>query len=172
MNKKIRLSERLHLVFEHLILNQDVWDFCCDHGYLAAAAYKSEAFKDIYFVDQVPNLIHKIENKFQQFLLDHHHRSKVFFIAKPAESLQQEIFGTVSITGVGGTTIYEILNQLLMNKKLKASRLILGPHRDNDKLLKLIESNLLFSKYLLSAKKEMTENKKIRTFFIYDLILI
>jgi tRNA (adenine22-N1)-methyltransferase len=168
-SQKTRLSERLHLVYEHLISHQDVWDVCCDHGYLGGAAYNSENFKNIYFVDQVPALIENIKTKFDKFIFNELNKSQVFFIIESGQNIQTNVFGSVSITGVGAQVIYQILYGLLERKILKAQRLILGPHRDTEKLMGLIQANPLFADYQLTARKEMTENGRLRVFFIYDL---
>lgn len=166
--KKPRLSERLHLVYEHLIPRQDVWDFCCDHGYLGGAAYKSEQFKDIYFVDQVPALIKNIKQKFENYLFQEKNKSKAFFIHESGQNIKIDIYGSVVICGVGANVIYQILSDLIKYNFLKAQRLILGPHRDTEKLVKMIQNNSYFFNYKLTARKEMTENGRLRIFFIFD----
>ena len=132
-----RLSERLQIVFQNLNPKHDVWDFCCDHGYLGGAAYKSQNFSNIYFVDQVDSIIEKLKIRFHKFVFNENNSSQVCFLCQSAESIAQKIMGTVCVTGVGGLTIYRILSELSQNKNLKAQRLILGPHRDDEKLLKL-----------------------------------
>lgn len=165
---KSRLSERLNLVYEHLIPDQDVWDFCCDHGYLGGTAYKSEQFKNIYFVDQVPALIENIKTKFNKYLFNPENKSRAFFLIENAQNIKMDIFGSVSITGVGARVIYQIVSDLLKNNCLKASRLILGPHRDTEKLVEMIQNDTHFKNYKLTGRQEMTENGRLRVFFIFD----
>ncbi len=164
-----RLSERLQTVFDHLNPKQDVWDFCCDHGYLGGAAYKSQKFANIYFVDQVESIIQKLKTRFDQFVFNKNNQSQVHFLCQSAESLNQEITGTISITGVGGLTIYTILSQLAAKKNLKANRLILGPHRDNEKLLLLISENENLKNYSLQKTTTVLEDGRNRDIFIFDL---
>ncbi len=165
---KTRLSDRLHFVFEHLIPNQDVWDFCCDHGYLGGTAYKSKQFKNIYFVDQVPHLIEKIKIKFNDYLFEEENTSKAFFITESGENILENVEGTISITGVGGQTIQNILSSLSKNNRLKAQRLILGPHKDAREMLEFILNHPDLKKYCLQSKNEILENGRTRSLFIYD----
>ncbi len=164
-----RLSQRLEIVFNHLNPRQDVWDFCCDHGYLGGAAYKSQNFSNIYFVDQVDTIIQNLKVRFNKFVISDNNPSQVYFLCQSAESLNHEINGTVSITGVGGLTIYKILSQLAVRKKLKADRLILGPHRDNEKLLMLISENENLKNYSLQKTATVLEDGRNRDLFIFDL---
>lgn len=162
-------SERLKIVFNHLNPRQNVWDFCCDHGYLGAEAYKSQNFGDIYFVDQVDTIIEHLKNRFHQYSYSENNASKATFICQSGESIDIDVTGTVCITGVGGTTIFQILSGLSENGRLHADRLILGPHRDNQKLLKLLSEHEYLKKYKLSQPIAITENDRQRELFIFDL---
>ncbi len=164
-----RLSLRLQTIFDHLNPRQDVWDFCCDHGYLGGAAYKSQKFANIYFVDQVESIIQKLKTRFDQFVFSENSPSQAYFLCQSGESLTQEITGTISITGVGGLTIYTILSELSQQNNLKAERLILGPHRDNEKLLKLISVDANLNNYYLKKTTTVIEDGRNRDIFIFDL---
>ena len=133
-----RLSARLQLVFDNLIAGHDVWDFCCDHGYLGGAAYKSQQFKNIYFVDPVSTIIEKLKFLFYKYLFDAKNSSSPHFLLQHGQKVNQPVYGTVCITGVGAFVIYQILCEIAENEFLMAQRLILGPHRDSEKLLLLL----------------------------------
>ncbi len=163
-------SERLKIVFNHLNPRQNVWDFCCDHGYLGAAAYKSQNFGDIYFVDQVDTIIDHLKNRFHQYAYSENNPSKATFICQSGESIDRDVTGTVCITGVGGTTIFQILSGISANGRLHPDRLILGPHRDNEKLLKLLSEHDDLKKFVLLKKIAITENDRLRELFIFDRI--
>ncbi len=163
-------SERLKIVFNHLNPRQNVWDFCCDHGYLGAEAYKSQNFGDIYFVDQVDTIIEHLKNRFHKYSYSETNVSKATFICQSGESIDYEVTGTVCITGVGGTTIFQILSGLSVKGRLQADRLILGPHRDNEKLLKLLSEHDDLKNYVLLKKITITENDRQRELFIFDRI--
>lgn len=162
-------SERLKIVFNHLNPRQNVWDFCCDHGYLGAEAYKSQNFGDIYFVDQVDTIIEHLKNRFRKYSYSETNPSKAHFLCQSGESINVDVTGTVCITGVGGTTIFQILSGLSASGRLHAERLILGPHRDNEKLLKLLSEHDDLKKYVLLKKLAITENDRERELFIFDL---
>lgn len=164
------LSIRLQLVFDHLVPDQDVWDFCCDHGYLGGAAYKSRSFKDIYFVDPVPSIMDNLKNRFQTFVLTADNKSQAHFLVQKGETVSQIVQGNVCIVGVGGLMICDILKSLAEKNLLQAKRLILGPHRDSEKLIEMVEKNDLFKKYKLVKKKDVMENGRKRDFFIFDAI--
>lgn len=165
----IKLSDRHKIVFDNLIPHKDVWDFCCDHGYVGTAAYKSQKFPNIYFVDQVPSIIEKLQILFQKYVFFPQSTTKAHFICQSGQSIQVLINGTICITGVGGLTIFEILQGLSTNKVLNADRLILGPHRDDLKLLELIKNNLNYFK--LHSEIEVAEKDRIRKIFIYTRTL-
>jgi len=164
------LSIRLQLVYDHLLPDQDVWDFCCDHGYLGGAAYKSQSFKDVYFVDPVPSIMDNLKNRFQTFVYSADNKSTAHFLIQKGETVTQVVQGNVCIVGVGGLMICDILKSLAENNLLQAKRLILGPHRDSEKLVEMIEKNDLFKKYKLIKKKDVMENGRKRDFFIFDVI--
>lgn len=166
----IRLSERLTLVYENLIPQKDVWDICCDHGYLGTAAYKSQNFSDIYFVDRVPTIIEKLETQFQKFVFNTDSASKANFICKAAQDINTNLTGTACITGVGGLTTFEILHDLAQNNFLNVDRLILGPHRDEIKLLELIKNSPKTNPYHLKSEIKVIENNRNRSIYILDRI--
>src|SRR6218665_312292 len=112
------LSIRLQLVYDHLLPDQDVWDFCCDHGYLGGAAYKSESFKDVYFVDPVTSIMDNLKNRFQTFVYKAENKSNAHFLVQKGESVSQVVQGNVCIVGVGGLMICDILKSLAENKLL------------------------------------------------------
>lgn len=162
------LSERLQLVYDQLLPDEDVWDFCCDHGYLGGTAYKSEKFRDIYFVDPVPSIMESLQNRFQKFVYKPENKSTAYFLTQKGEDVSQPVLGTVSIIGVGGLTIYEILFGLAQTNYLQARRLVLGPHRDSEKLLKMISEQDLFKNYKFHDQKSVVENSRQRDFFIFE----
>lgn len=167
----IRLSERLNLVYKNLLPQKDVWDICCDHGYLGTAAYKSAKFSDIYFVDRVPSIIEKLETQFQKFVFKTDSVSKANFICKAAQDIKTNLTGTVCITGVGGLTTFKVLDSLSKNNFLNVDRLILGPHRDESKLIELIKTSVQINQYRLKSEIKITENNRERKIFILDKIV-
>lgn len=166
----MRISPRLQVVYDNLLEGHDVWDVCCDHGFLGGAAYESRRFANIYFVDQVSTIIEKVKATFQTYVFITENPSKAFFLAENAESLKQIVTGNLCITGVGAHVINDILCGLAKGEKLSAHRLILGPHRDEEKLEKMLGANELLSQYKMTSRKEMQENGRSRIFLILDRI--
>ncbi|MES2802639.1 MAG: tRNA (adenine(22)-N(1))-methyltransferase TrmK [Bdellovibrionota bacterium] len=168
---KIRLSERLTIVFDNLLPEKDVWDICCDHGYLGIAAYKSTSFSHIYFVDRVPAIMEQLKTQFQKFDFKTDSVSKATFICTAGQDIKTNVTGTVCITGVGGFTTFKILDSLSQNNFLNADRLILGPHRDEVKLLELIKDSSQINQYHLKSEIKIVENSYKRSLFILDRVI-
>ena len=166
----IRLSERLTIVYQNLLPQKDAWDICCDHGYIGAAAYKSANFADIYFVDRVPSIIEKLKVQFDKFVFKTDSASKAIFICAPGQDIKMTLTGTVCITGVGGLAAFEILDGLAKNGFLNADRLVLGPHRDEKKLLELIKNSPQMSLYHLGSDIKVAEGKYTRSLYILERI--
>lgn len=164
----MRISPRLQFVFDNLLEGRDVWDFCCDHGFLGGAAYESRKFRSIYFVDQIAPIIDRVSKLFETYIYREDNLSKAYFFAKAGQQIDIPVTGTICITGVGAFAVHDILAGLSQNKMLQATRLILGPHRDEEKLLCMISDNSSLSEYQLTSKSEILENGRKRIFFIFD----
>ena len=152
------LSPKLQIILENLIPAEDVWDFCCDHGYLGWAALESQKFEDVFFVDQVPHIIEKLEQK----VVPLDFRKKAHFRAVPAQCLQEPVKGTVVIAGVGAYTAFEIIETLWKKDLLKARRLIVSPQRDDEKLSSWMHSlgEEFNHRYSLTNKQHVLEGRR------------
>ena len=166
----MKISDRLRVVYDNLLEGMDVWDFCCDHGYLGGAAYKSRKFANVFFVDQVASIIENLENNFNTFVFDKTNPSQAHFLTEKGEKINSSVNGTLCITGVGAFVINDILHGLALNGFLNAARMILGPQRDTDKLISMIEKYEHLKNYKLAATTEILENGRIRVFFILDKV--
>lgn len=166
----MKLSERLTAVYENLLPSKDVWDICCDHGYLGLAAYQSQKFPKVHFVDQVPSIMEKLKNLFLKFESIAEIDSKAIFICTAGEDLTTEVTGTVSITGIGGLNTFKILDGLSKNNFLNADRLILGPHKDNNKLLDFIQNSPQLKNYQLINEIEVIESDIKRHLYVFDKV--
>jgi tRNA (adenine22-N1)-methyltransferase len=164
----MKFSNRLQYVFDHLLIDQDVWDFCCDHGYLGAKAYQSGLFKNIYFVDRVSSIMERVQLHFNSHLLQKESKSQVYFFLTDGQNVLKNVSGTVSITGVGAHVIFDILKGLAQRNVLNATRLILGPHRHTEKLLKMISDEDSLKNYRLVATDEVIEKERRRIFYIFE----
>jgi tRNA (adenine22-N1)-methyltransferase len=116
------LAPRLQTIFDALLCQEEVWDVCCDHGYVGLRALKENTFPFVHFVDQVPHIIETLP---QDSPRAHYH-------PVPAEELDQVLGGSVVIAGVGAFTILSIVQSWEKRGILKAKRLILAPQKDPD----------------------------------------
>ena len=164
----MKLSDRLTTVFQNLLPQKDVWDVCCDHGYLGIAAYQSEKFNNIYFVDRVSTIIEQLHLQFNKHAFRSQSKTLAHFICENAEKIKALVSGTFCVTGVGGLIIFKILEGLSSNGFLNADRLILGPHRDELKLIELIKHSSRLKQYHLQSQVDVMENDRVRSIFILD----
>lgn len=113
----MKLSKRLTQI-ESMVTEpyQHIWDCCCDHGLLGAALLSRSAAPYIHFVDRVPELMHTLESRLNQF----HPKNAV-----PKSQWQlhcidvsalplQEFNGKhlIIIAGVGGDLMGEFINAI------------------------------------------------------------
>ncbi len=166
----LKLSPRMHFVFDHLLPGEAVWDLCCDHGLIGLRAYQSGQFPQIHFVDQVPLIVQNLEKKFLEDFHLAEAGQKAFFCIKEGGQLEV-VDGTVIIAGVGAHAILKILRSLSQKKGLSAIRLILGPQRDEaffeDELATWLEFK---NNFKLLLKAEIIEGIRVRRIFIFDKI--
>jgi tRNA (adenine22-N1)-methyltransferase len=155
---------RLQLIFEQLLPGLPVWDFCCDHGYLGEAAVGSRLFPEVHFVDQVPSIIERLEKRLLTKYILKNYKIKL----SAAENLQEPVFGNVIIAGVGGHTILEILQSLQQKNLLQMQRLILGPHRDEGRLLQWLQCHGKLLSICTSAEYSVPEGPRLRKIIVVD----
>lgn len=171
MRPMFKLSRRMQLIYDHLLPGKPVWDFCCDHGYMGLNAYESGLFSEVHFVDQVPHIIERLEQRFQNEYFREDSASQAFFHPRPGEQLGQAIQGSVVIAGVGAHTILEIVRSLTENGVLSADRLILGPQRDEEKLFVWLQNLPNFSYKSDGEIIAIDERGRNRKLLIFDKIL-
>lgn len=165
------LSKRLKLIFDQLIPGEPVWDICCDHGYLGLAAYESNRFSEVNFVDQVPQIIQRLEETFNQVVKDKDNHTRANFIARAGEHLSHQLNGNVVICGVGSYSIFQIVKSLQEKNLLKARRLILCPQNDVVKIedLKKLPD---FTYRQLSENLVVNEKDRLREIYVLDQVSI
>lgn len=127
-----QLSRRLATLLENLKPGEAVWDVCCDHGLLGRAAL-ARGFAPVNFVDCVPHITQKLEDD-----LGGDARARVFCV--DGAQLRVPVEGSLVIAGVGGEKIQNILEGLQASANLRASRLVLGPHKDESDLWAWMEN--------------------------------
>lgn len=164
----MKLSNRLQFIYDKLLPQMPVWDFCCDHGYLGVEALKSRKFPKVSFVDQVPHIVENIDSVVQKKFAELYPSAE--FITANAEDLRSDVTGNVVIAGVGAHTIFKILRALWEQEHLQATRLLLCPQRDEDKFLQLLAGlgPDFAAHFLLSEQTCVTEGARRKTIFIFD----
>ena len=164
----LKLSPRLQHVYDLLLPGKPVWDFCCDHGHLGLNAFESGHFPEIYFVDQVDSIIHKLRGRFEAYLPKSKSSAQAHFLATSGQDIETPLRGTVVITGVGAYTILEILQGVKDKGNLLAERLILGPQRDEEKLLTWLRE-VLGTEYKISDEYyEVTEGRRTLQLLVFN----
>lgn len=171
MRPMFKLSRRMQLIYDHLLPGKAVWDFCCDHGYMGLNAYESGLFTQVHFVDQVPHIIERLEQRFQSEYFRDDSVSQAFFHPRAGGSLEQPVQGSVVIAGVGAHTILEIVRSLIEKGVLSADRLILGPQRDEEKLFVWLQNLPDFHYKSGSEILAIDERGRNRKLLIFDKIL-
>lgn len=162
-----KLSLRLQTIYDHLLPGKPVWDFCCDHGYLGLYAYRMGAFPEVHFVDQVPEIIERLEGRFKaKHLQPESFPSRAFFHVSAAEHLSVPLTGTVVMAGVGSHTILDVLSTQDFRN---VERLILGPQKDEELLLQSLETARgIASSHKLQKNLEIMEKERRRTLLVLD----
>lgn len=164
-----KLSARLQAIYEQMQVGQDVWDFCCDHGYLGLSAYQSGNYKQIHFVDQAKHLIARLRAKYQL------QSDELFFWDCSGQEISVPVRGNVVIAGVGATTALQILSGLLQSSQLQALRILVSPHKDESDF-RWLQLEAKFSKftalYELKTELEIPDGKRSRPLFVFERRLI
>ncbi|MEN0059032.1 MAG: SAM-dependent methyltransferase [Bdellovibrio sp.] len=163
-----KLSLRMQLIYDHLLPEHPVWDFCCDHGYMGLNAYASECFSEVHFVDQVPSIISRLQSRFHKEYYQPHHPTQAYFYAQKGEEILSPICGTLVIAGVGALNIYKILCELHQRGVLQTQRMILGPQRDEKKLHDLLREKLFSTKQWKLYEHQVMERGRVRKLLILD----
>ncbi len=166
-----KLSDRMQAAYDHLIPNEPVWDFCCDHGYLGLSAYRSGRFPEVHFVDQVPHIIEKLKIRFEQKHQKYEQHQRAYFWSQSGESLTHSVSGTVVIIGVGTHTITDIMRGIHEKNSGLITRYILSTHNYEEKLDAFLAEFLPFkSAYKFTKFCNVPENGRVRKLLIFDKI--
>lgn len=118
----MKLSNRLQQI-ENMVTSQyqHVWDCCCDHGLLGFALLSGLTnsklhFVDIHFVDIVPKLMTKVEQKLEHFFPNSRWQTHCLDVAKlPLAQYQGKHL--VIIAGVGGDLMMQFIEAIYQQHK-------------------------------------------------------
>jgi tRNA (adenine22-N1)-methyltransferase len=103
---------------------QEIWDLCCDHGFLGMALLDKQAANKLHFVDQLPVITEPLSKVLKQY------PSQCYQVHTcPAEqiSINAAKKTLVIIAGVGGETVIDILEALASHNTLSNVELLLSP---------------------------------------------
>ena len=115
MNIILKLSPRLNSIFEWIQQAKkqkpydEIWDCCCDHGYLGINILSAKLCEKLIFVDQLPHIIKNLQDKLQSFEMSNHE----FIVADAGnlkfDSTQKHL---VILAGVGGECSVDIIQRI------------------------------------------------------------
>lgn len=149
MNKNIlKNSTRLQQIF-NLVDKQytHIWDCCCDHGLLGISLLNGNIAKSVHFVDVVPNLMNKLEQKLTKFWLGDNRAWHVHCIDVKNLPISQFVNNPkqdnhlIIIAGVGGELIIECMRELLIKTAALNVEFILCPVHHNYNLRQYLRLN-------------------------------
>lgn len=119
----------------------EIWDTCCDHGYLGIALLKKNERGKIHFVDCVASIMQQLEKKFRGWDIIPSARIELHTLAAENISLAPEK-SLICICGVGGETAIEIIQGLGRNHNMAMHDiLICVQHHQHSLRQFLIEAN-------------------------------
>lgn len=169
----MKLGKRLSQI-ESMVQDgyEHIWDCCCDHGLLGASLLTRKAAPHIHFVDIVPALMERLENKLKQFFPQesisetnstssqwHTHCQDIATLPIDRYTGKQLII----IAGIGGDLMIEIITKIYT----------LYPHMELDFLLCPVHHNFRLRetliKYRCHLQREVLVEENHR---FYEILLI
>lgn len=120
-----RLGKRLAALRDAITEDyDDIWDVCCDHGFLGESLLLLGRAKHLHLVDQLPVITKQLEERFNQYPEEQYSidtcAGEELIVNKNRKTL-------VIISGVGGETVVDILSALAANNDLKGVDFLLSP---------------------------------------------
>lgn len=152
------LSERLKSIIQLIEPTDVVYDLCCDHGDIGISAYESELAKNVYFNDQVADIIKRL--KFKITNLYSYIPEGIFFEEKPAQLIKYKNNSTILLVGIGYDTIIKVLEQIPND-----STLIVCSHTKPIELRNYLKNRFkLIDELLIEENAQFYEILKIHRF--------
>jgi tRNA (adenine22-N1)-methyltransferase len=144
-----------------------IWDCCCDHGLLGASLLARNTAHYIHFVDVVPELMGKLENKLHQFYprnsqsISQWQTHCINATALPLEKFSGKHL--VIIAGVGGDLMTELVNAIYQkNPTLEIDFLLCPVHHQFTLRQQLIQLDFRLKNEIL-----IVENQRY-----YEILLV
>lgn len=112
-----KLSNRLQQIDKMVTSKYDhIWDCCCDHGLLGFTLLSRSANSKVHFVDIVPELMAKVENKLKRFYPSAPWKTHCIDVAK-LPLAQHEGKHLIIIAGVGGDLMIQFIEAIVQQHK-------------------------------------------------------
>ena len=110
------LSKRLSAIASMVTTEYDeIWDCCCDHGFLGIELLKQNKAPKIHFVDIVPELMQSLRNVLERFSTDKQRTAWQVHCQDVARiELSPNKRHLVIIAGVGGDLLVQFLSQIVL----------------------------------------------------------
>ena len=160
MNKKINISNRLKTIGDFTIDNTKIVDVGCDHGLLSIYIYQNKKNVKILATDININPLNEARKNIKNYGLEEKIQTR---ISNGLQNVNKDEIDTIIISGLGGNTIVEILNNDL-DKVISSKRIIIQANNNIDKVRKFLVEN----KFLIKDEKLVSENNIISTIIIFD----
>lgn len=157
---EINLSNRLSSILENIDFSiGDFLDIGSDHGLLPISLYyKNYPFK-IYASENKKGPFNILSSSIESYLL----KDKIIPLYGDGLDVYKKGIKQVSISGMGGLNIINIISNGLKNKDLDIDMFILEPQKDTCKVRKYLES----IKYKCIKEFYIEEKEKIYPIMIY-----
>lgn len=143
-----------------LIEGAEVWDLCCDHGYLGEAALESGLYPRVHFVDRVPAIIDRLRARLGS-------PERAVFHAVDAGDSPGPVEGTVVLAGVGADRIRQILGDLVRRDVLRARRVLICPQTKEELVGEDFAASMGLTTWAVRRYAVM-EGPRRRTIFVWD----
>lgn len=118
MNPSSNLGPRLDAIFtlvskaQQNVLYRNIWDCCCDHGYLGIKILSEKLCEKLIFVDQIPHIIEQLALK----LAPYTGADLELITADAGElSFSSKLRHLVILAGVGGEKTVQIVSSIEKN---------------------------------------------------------
>jgi len=125
-----KLNQKLATILHSIPLGYDeIWDCCCDHGYLGMHILQSELCKTVHFVDQISSITSDLENKLQRYQASNY---EVHTLSAEYIHLSTQHKHCVILAGISGNTTILIMKGILLRNANAHIDFIISPHYHNE----------------------------------------
>lgn len=159
------LSKRLTAIAQ-MVPNEydEIWDCCCDHGFLGMQLLKDNRADQIHFVDIVPELMQSLQQTLARFSTEEQRGHWQVHCQDVATiSLTPQKRHLVIIAGVGGDLMCQFISQIQAHNHLAHIDFIVCPVHHSYK----VRSHLQSLDFGLVAEHLISENRRF-----YELMFV